>query len=74
MVDGIIMKGCRILIPSGLQSNILQQLHYGHQGIEKTKLRAKDTVFWNGVNKDIENLIKECQNVKQICLSRQVNP
>ena len=55
------MKGCRILNPSELQSNILQQLHYGHQGMEKTKLRAKDAVFWNGINKDIENLIKECQ-------------
>ena len=61
MIDGIIMKGCRILNPSELQSNILQQLHYGHQGMEKTKLRAKDAVFWNGINKDIENLIKECQ-------------
>ena len=61
VVDGIIMKGNRVLIPSELQKNILQQLHYGHQGVEKTKLRAKDAVFWNGINKDIENLIKECQ-------------
>ena len=45
VIDGIIMKGCRIVIPSELQSNILQQLHYGHQGIEKNKITGKRCSF-----------------------------
>ena len=58
--DGIILKGNRVVIPSNLHVCILSQLHYGHQGIEKTKLRAKDSVYWNSINKDIEDLIKKC--------------
>jgi len=58
--DGIILKGNRVLIPESLQPTILTQLHYEHQGIEKTRLRAKEAVFWNNINKDIENVIKAC--------------
>ena len=58
--NGIVLKGPCVVIPGALQQEILEQLHYGHQGIEKTCLRARDTVFWNGINKDIESLVKKC--------------
>ena len=31
--DGLILKGQRLLIPNSLHEDILEQLHYGHQGI-----------------------------------------
>ena len=34
IIDGIIMKGIRIIIPFLLQKDILQQLHGSHMGIE----------------------------------------
>ena len=58
--DGLILKGQRLLIPEPLQEDILEQLHYGHQGVEKTRLRARDSVFWPGINKDIEQKTKRC--------------
>ena len=44
--DGIIFKGRRVVIPRNVQEDILAQLHYGHQGIENTRLLAKEHVFW----------------------------
>ena len=44
--DGIIMTGLRITIPETQQKIILDQLHYSHQVIEKTRLQARDTVYW----------------------------
>ena len=35
VADGVILKGTRILIPKSLQADVLQQLHYAHQGAEK---------------------------------------
>ena len=35
-----------------MQPDILQKIHYGHQGIEKCKLRPKSCVFWNNINQD----------------------
>ena len=33
--DGIATKGHRILIPSTLRRKALQQIHEGHQGVDK---------------------------------------
>ena len=36
----------RILIPVSTQSELLNKLHTGHLGMEKTQLRTKDCVDW----------------------------
>ena len=59
--QGVICKGRQIFIPETLKDDIKQQLHEGHQGIEKTRRLARDTVHWVGINKDIEKLCKSCQ-------------
>ena len=58
--DGILLKGTRVIIPESMQSFILDRLHYGHLGIEKTRLRAKDSVYWININRDIETMVKSC--------------
>ena len=58
--DGLILKGERVVIPKTIQEHLLTQLHMGHQGIEKTKLRAKDCVYWLDITKDIEQLVRSC--------------
>ncbi len=60
VLDGIIMKGHQVVIPRSIQHDILQQLHACHMGMEKTKLRAKDTVFWPNMCTDIDNLVRHC--------------
>ena len=50
MEDGLIFKGERIIIPNSQKQTILDQLRYAHQGVEKTKLRARDSVYWNQIN------------------------
>ena len=61
VADGLILKGTRIVIPKSLQPDALQQLHYAHQGAEKCKLRAKGSVFWENINKDIVEMDKSCR-------------
>ena len=67
--DGIILKGDRVVIPKSLQQETLKQLHTAHQGIEKTRLRARDTVYWNGITNDIERVTSRCP----ICQEHQKN-
>ena len=54
------MKGSRIIIPETQQKIILDQLHYSHQSVEKTRLQARDAVYWERINADIENMIMNC--------------
>ena len=59
--DGLILKGTRIVIPNKQWQAILKQLHEGHLGLNKCKLRAKETVYWPGLNNELENLVLNCE-------------
>jgi hypothetical protein len=69
--QGISLKDQRILIPLVLRRKILDKLHQGHQGIEKTKQRVRQSVFWPQVNKDIEELVSKCSHCQEL---RNANP
>ena len=60
IIDSVIMNGTRIVIPKSLQNEYLRCLHTGHFGISKCRARAKSTVHWLGIDKDITNLIGHC--------------
>ena len=49
--DGIILKGTWIVV----------LIHEGHLGLGKCKLGAKDTVYWPGLNNQLEKLILNCE-------------
>jgi hypothetical protein len=63
--DGIIFKGERMVIPQILRKSFLKDLHRSHMGEEKTKLFARTSVFWPGINGDIENTVKQCLPCQQ---------
>ena len=46
VAHGVLFKGRQVVIPSTLQDDILNQLHVGHMGIERTRRLARETVFW----------------------------
>ncbi|XP_014662670.1 PREDICTED: uncharacterized protein K02A2.6-like [Priapulus caudatus] len=72
--DGIILKGHRVVIPTSMKEDILNQLHYGHLGVEKTCLRARDTVCWHNIRKNIEKFVKTCQACQEELPSQQPEP
>ena len=59
--DGKALKGTKIVIPSRKQDDILKLIHEWHLGITKCKLRAKEVVYWAGLNEQLEQLILNCQ-------------
>ena len=48
-----------------MTKEILEKLHAAHQGAEKMKLRAHSAVFWNGINKDIDQTASHCTECQQ---------
>ena len=55
--DGIVLKGTWIVVPHKKCEATLKLIHEGHLGLGKCKLRAKDTVYWPGLNDQLEKLI-----------------
>ena len=47
-------------MPSTLQRKALEQIHEGHQGVEKCILKARESVFWPGISDDIQGTVEKC--------------
>lgn len=65
--NGLIVRGDRTLIPAEERTRILKLLHQSHLGVVNTKQRARDLVFWPGMNAAIEEEIAKCT----VCLNRR---
>ncbi|XP_014681901.1 PREDICTED: uncharacterized protein LOC106821547 [Priapulus caudatus] len=57
--DGVLYTVNRIIIPASMQPEFLERIHAGHQGITKSQLRAKESVYWLNMS-DIEKSCNDC--------------
>lgn len=67
VVEGLLTYGDRIVIPHSLRKKVLDIIHQGHQGITKCRERARTTVWWPRMGKEIQSLVSSCA----ICLQKQ---
>ena len=56
----LVLRGSRIVIPSSLRQTTLQLAHEGHQGIVRTKQLMREKVWWPGIDREVESLIRSC--------------
>ena len=61
----VLLNRKRIVIPDGAKDGILKELHVAHQGIERTKRRARETVYWPNIDKDIAKVVSSCDACKK---------
>ena len=71
VVNNLILKGNKIVIPSTLIKEMKQILHTGHLGIERTKSNARSTMYWPNIDKDINEMISNCNACQKY---RNLNP
>lgn len=64
----LLFKGQQLIIPKKLRKDIIDKIHYNHSGIVKCKNLAKDSFFWPGMCKQIEDRVLNCR----ICLTYRV--
>lgn len=68
-MGGMVFKGEKIVIPMQLREEMLKRIHAGHMGIEKSKQRSRDILFWPGMSKQIACMVEQCSN----CLERRMS-
>ena len=49
-----------MIIPTALRQVIKERLHHGHIGIQRTRARARQVMFWPGLNDEITDMISKC--------------
>ncbi|UYV66853.1 K02A2.6-like, partial [Cordylochernes scorpioides] len=67
--NGLLMRSCRLVIPASMKLEILDKLHAGHFGITKTRLRARETVWWPGISEEIAETVRRCS----VCIQEAVS-
>ncbi|CAL9707883.1 unnamed protein product [Knipowitschia caucasica] len=73
-MEGVLLKGKRIVIPISMRSQMLHLTHEGHLGIEKCNGRARALLYWPQMNKDIESYIQRCDTCQQHRYRQQKEP
>ncbi|KAJ8346766.1 hypothetical protein SKAU_G00281670 [Synaphobranchus kaupii] len=58
--EACIARGHCAVIPMALRGCVLQMAHQGHLGIVKIKQRCRDLVWWPGIDRDLEGLVRSC--------------
>lgn len=58
--NGIVMVGDKIIIPHSFKKVLLEKLHIAHQGIQGTKAKARKSLYWPGMARDIEMMVEKC--------------
>ena len=72
--DRIIVCGHRIVVPKALRKSVLQSLHASHQGEVRTKRRARQTVYWPGIDQDVTNVVQSCLQCRTHLPAQQREP
>ena len=64
-VDDIILLGCHTLIAKSLRKKMLQLLRERHQGINHTQNQARQILYWPGIDRDIEHIVRGFQQCQE---------
>ena len=72
--DGVILYGCRLVIPQSLQSKVLEFLHKAHQGVTGMGAQARRSIWWPYISRDIDEKRESCKKCDVISPSQRNLP
>ena len=72
--DGLLYKNQRLIVPHSEKLETLKVLHLGHYAVDKMQLRALETVYWPGINKDILKQYQSCKTCIKHSKSQRYGP
>ncbi|XP_048583466.1 uncharacterized protein K02A2.6-like [Nematostella vectensis] len=59
--NGLIFKGERLVIPNSSRVEMLAKIHASHIGIQGCLRRAREVLYWPGINKEVEEYVAKCE-------------
>ena len=68
--DGVVLWGNRVVVPSPGHQSLLCELHACHPGIARMKSLARMSIWWPGLDADIEKCVRNCA----VCQSQRPAP
>ncbi|XP_037076417.1 uncharacterized protein K02A2.6-like [Pollicipes pollicipes] len=72
--DVLLVCGARFVIPHSLRREVLERLHDSHQGVDRTKLRTRHSVYWPNIDQDVHKFVTSCRHCHERLPSLQREP
>lgn len=60
ILQGLLLKGVWIVIPSKLHTDMIEKLHVGHQGLSKCHRRAQYSLWLPNIGKPLQDKVFNC--------------
>lgn len=60
IVDGVICRHDKFVIPSSLQTKLVTFAHEGHMGMSKCKSRLRELYWWPNMNSSVDEQVRSC--------------
>ena len=73
-VEGLMFLREKLIVPAVLRKEMLNLVHESHQGIEKSKARAREVMYWPGMARDIEDTVTRCSKCAEWRRNNQKEP
>ena len=73
-VNGILLKGTKVVVPASMRTEMLRRVHQGHLGLGKCKSRARKLMYWPGMAADIAHFIDRCDVCKKFAYRQPDEP
>jgi hypothetical protein len=73
--DGLVLYRQRLVVPKACRKDVIARLHASHQGIDCTKRRARQRVYWPGITSDVTtNTVESRQHCQERLPSQPKEP
>jgi len=72
--NGVLFKSSGVVIPQLLRPEVKSRIHSSHLGVEACLCKARDSVFWPGMNAEVHDQIKQCSICNKFLAKNQKLP
>ena len=70
----ILLDSTRIVVPRAAVKTILQRMHAGHPGINKSMVTTRKLFYWPGMTNDVKTFVGQCMECVKLLPSQHSNP
>ena len=74
VVDGLVLRGTKLIVPASLWRTAVMLSHEGHQGILRTKQLLRSTMWFPGMDKLVEKETAQCMPCQVTVSTHQQEP
>lgn len=73
-ISGVLVFRDKFVVPGNLQAKALRLAHRGHFGASSMKKSLRKSLWWPGINREVENKVAKCKICLQLARSERPVP